>query len=110
MTYKEYMFSHQDENMHFCKPYTNDDEDRFLIMYDGEADAIVAPGIEAHRWNGLLRIYMEQFTRELVGEDYDLHHGYTDEEIALHYMHEIGCASCPFFHVCEAMNEEMEDA
>lgn len=49
MTYREYMQDHPEENMHFCKQYTNDNEDRFLIMYDGEADAIVAPGIEAHR-------------------------------------------------------------
>lgn len=36
MTYRQYMQDHPEENMSFCKPYTNDDEDRFLIMYDGD--------------------------------------------------------------------------
>lgn len=108
MTYMEYMQDHPEENLSWCKPYTNDGEDRFLIMYDGEPLEVHAPGIEGHRYDGTLRIYMEQFTRELAGADYDLYQGYTDEEIALKYMHECGCASCPARHLCEVMKEEMQ--
>jgi hypothetical protein len=110
MTYLEYMMDHGTENLSWCRPYTNDDETYFLIMYDGEALEIHAPGYEGHRYDGTLRIYMEQFARELAGDNYDLYSGYTDEQIALEYLHECGCASCPARHVCEAMNETMEDA
>lgn len=110
MTNLEYMMDHDMANMGWCKPYTNDDETCFMIMYDGEVIRILAPGIDAGRHDGALRIYMEQFARSLAGDDYDLYSGYTDEQIALKYLHECGCASCPVRHECETMNETMEDA
>lgn len=109
MTYMEYMNEHPDENFTWCKPYTNDSEDCYLIMYDGEAQEIHSPGIDAYRYDGSLRLHMEEFARLLAGNDYDLYKGYTDEHIALQYMHECGCASCPSRHACETMLKEMED-
>ena len=107
MTYLDYMREHTDENLSWCKPYTNDDETHFLVMYDGIAGSIDTPNITAHRYGGSdFEAELEKLARE-VNAHYDLYSGWDDTHIALEAMHEVGCWRCPFRDECEAMGEEI---
>ena len=107
MKYLDYMSNNPDANFDWCKPYS-DGNNRYLIIYDGIANAIYTPDTTAHRYDGYsFDEALEVLARE-VNPYYDLHIGYTDKEIALMAMHETGCASCPFRHECEAMMEEVQ--
>ena len=70
MTYKEYFEQHPEANFTWCKPYTDETETRFLIMYDGEPLSIIAPGIEGHRHDGTLALHMQQFVIDMIGDEY----------------------------------------
>ena len=110
MTYREYMEKHPDKNFCWCKPYVNNEETHYLIVYDGIAEAISSPSVEVHRCDGSIQFdeWMETFARE-INPDYDLYHCWSDQHIALEMMHECGCCSCPFKYECEVMGEEIED-
>lgn len=107
MTYLKYMEQNPAANFPWCKPYTNDEQTHFLIVYDGLANSIETPTATAHRYGGSdFNAELETLARE-VNPDYDYYSGYGDQKIALDMMHEIGCWHCPFRDECEAMGEEM---
>lgn len=107
MKYLDYMKQNPEQNFTWCKPYTNDSETHYLVVYDGIAHSIETPDITAHRYGGgNFDETLEQLARE-VNPDYDLYSGYDDTYIALQSMHEIGCWHCPFRDECEAMGEEV---
>ena len=109
MKYLEYFEQHPEENLSWCKCYANKDEDHFLVMYDGEPIRIETPvTCKDIRMNRIECEDLKDFALS-VNNGYHCYHGWTDEDIALDVMHEIGCGSCPFRHECEAMHEEMED-
>lgn len=110
MTYREYMDNHEDENLSWCRPYTDKSGDHSMVICDGEILCITAPDYEGWRYDGTLTDGMlERFARE-VNPDYDLFGaGWTDMDKALNAMHEVGCAHCPWRDECEAMGEEMEE-
>lgn len=110
MTYLDYMNEHPDANFEWCKPYTNDAETHYLVIYDGIANSIDTPDMTAHRYGGSdFEAALETLARE-VNPDYELYSGYSDQKIALDRMHEIGCWHCPFRDECEAMGEDLDDA
>ena len=109
MTYREYMEANRHENFSWCKPYADDTETHFLIVYDGIASSISTPYITAHRYGGCdFEAELEALARD-VNPDYDLYSGYNDQQIAMERMHEIGCWHCPFRDECETMGEEMDE-
>ena len=108
MTYMEYFKEHDTENIGWCKPYADKAEENWLIMYEGIAETIITPMQTLYRYIGTLT---EQAMAEFaitVNNGYHCYHGWTDEEIALDTMHEMGCAYCPLREQCEAMYEEIE--
>ena len=109
MTYREYFEEHDDENLSWCKPYANDEEDCFIIMYEGDAGGIVTPDVEAIRCEGTITDDLLEALARKVNTNYDWYSKWSDLHIALDAMHECGCASCPFKDDCDAMGEEMEE-
>lgn len=112
MKYIEYMETHANENLSWCKPYTNNDETVYIVVHDGEAESISTPDREIVRgYNGTQDAIDEavaQIAKD-INPYYDDYSGWSDLHIALEEMHECGCASCPFKGDCDAMGEEMND-
>lgn len=109
MKYLEYMESHDGENFSWCKPYTDGNEERFLIMYDGIANSIDTPDGVFYRFDGSdFDTALEALARN-VNPDYDLFIGYNDQQLALIKMHEVGCSKCPFRYECDTMMEDVSD-
>lgn len=109
MKYLEYMEAHENENFDWCKPYANDTETSFIIVYDGEALAITTPTMEVYRYDGSLNDDILRKFAKRVNQSYDVYHGWSDLQIALEAMHEVGCASCPLKYGCDVMMEDIED-
>ena len=109
-TYGDYFEEHDDENFSWCKPYTDETEDYWLVIYDGEVEQIKSPTYTTDPVNYERpdEDRVERFARE-VNPDYDLYSGWSDTHIALEKMHETGCAHCPWFDECQAMGERMQD-
>ena len=110
MKYLEYMNEHPTENLGWCKPYTDKNENKYLVIYDGEVSGIKTETAEVTTLDG--RWELEKALGELarkVTKDYDLYSGYSDKELALIAMHEVGCADCPWKYDCDAMGEYIND-
>ena len=107
MKWLEYMEAHPDEHLSFCSVYVSDISDGYaLIVYDGTLEGITTPdGVYSRSEGTLTDEVVEQFART-VNFDYDLYVGYTDFQIAIFAMHEVGCASCPYKDGCEAMQDD----
>ena len=106
MTYREYHEAHPQENLSWCKPYTDESGDYWLIVHDGEQATMITPDDVMHTQN-IYSPELEEFARKLA-PDYDLYEpAVAPLYIALDYMHERGCALCPFFGECEVMSEEI---
>ena len=84
--------------------------ERFLIMQEGKPQAIDSPettsvnGDELCDFDSDLAVLAQN-----VNPDYDTFSGYTDAQIALMAMHEIGCSECPFRLECDFMRGEIEN-
>ena len=109
-TWMEYMEKHPDENLSYCKPYTNDNEDYFLIMFEGRAASISMPnGIRITDGEPGFSDALRTLART-VNEEYELYSGWDDTHIALETMHETGCSRCPFCKDwCDAMSDTISD-
>ena len=110
MTYLERFEKMLDvENMEWCAPFSDRNEDYFLIKHDGEIISAKTPDGIFHRYNGTLTPEVMESIARAVNNRYYCYHGWTVEQIALDVMEENGCVNCPFRHECEAVNEEMEE-
>ena len=107
MTYRDYFEQHCDQNIGWCKPFTDKNEEYFLIQYDGEIISAKTPAGIYHRYDGTLTADTMESIARAVNNGYYCYRGWTDEHVALDVMHEIGCAQCPFHDTCEAYNEEV---
>ena len=109
MTYLEkFESTNSNENLSWCKPYTDKNNEYYLIQHDGEIIDVKTPTGEYNLYDGTLTAEIMESIARAVNSDYDCYKGWTDEHIAIDAMTEIGCACCPFRHVCEAANEEIE--
>ena len=109
MKYLEYMQEHENEHFSWCTPYADKTGEYMLVMYDGELMSIMSPTCEADRYDGTLTDEaLEQFARA-INPDYDRYSGWSDLHIALEAMSPVGCASCPWREVCDAMGAEMDE-
>lgn len=110
MTYLDYANENPDFHPAWCQPYADSDEERFLVVHDGLASLIDSPEVTSVRGEDLCDFESDLGAlAQTVNPDYDLYTGYTDQQIALMKMHEIGCSACPFRYECETMAAEMDE-
>ena len=89
------------QNVSWCKPLKHRTEDIFLILTEGEISGI--------RINGKDENVTPEIITELakkLNESYDDYDGWSDTHILLAAdFEELGCSKCPYFDICEAMND-----
>lgn len=106
--YRKYLSDHPDENMSWCRPYTNGDIS--VVICEGKVNGIVIDGRDLPE-NPDDRLSL--VARLLTGDDYNCYEGYTDAEIVLANLpRETGCSDCPYFDFCAACDnpDGWEDA
>ena len=99
MTIREEMIENG-ENLGWCKPYVSE---RVKFVLYGDIVAMEIDGID------FLVITEEDVKRaaRIVNEYYDDYSGWDATHILLEGdVKEVGCAECPWFDVCDAMNDE----
>ena len=109
MTYGDYMLDHPEENLYWCRPYFSADGRYAIAVNEGEIIEAVTP--DGHMPEGHVSPLTKDEIHTLaqaVNPDYSMCRGYTDEELIYQVMREGACADCPFFHQCDAMQQEME--
>lgn len=106
MKYMQYFESHEDQNMEWCAPYRDKTGEYVFCINEGVVDAIHTP--EGDFFTRDAKKKIEDFARQ-VNPDCDMYEGYSPMHIALDVMREVGCASCPWRHDCDAMDEEIPD-
>lgn len=97
MKTRDYMEMHETENLSWCKPYVAKDGS-YAALWEGE---LIVDGEE------LKGAALEAFARK-VNPEYDLYRDWSDLEVALDSMKEVGCSECPYNGNCDAIEEEME--
>lgn len=97
MKCREYMETHETENLSWCKPYVAKDGS-YAVLWEGK---LLVDGEE------LEGDALEAFARK-VNPEYELCKGWPDLVIALGAMTQVGCSECPYNGNCDAMDEEME--
>lgn len=107
MTVRELM-KENGENLGWCKPYVSADGKYVLAVNEVEVAGMIFNGedIKADKLGDpdLLR----QFAKA-VNPDYDDYDGWGDLHIALEGdIRECGCADCPWFSICDAMDGDVE--
>ena len=98
------------ENLSWCRPYVSKDENCFVVVCNGKISGCIInnenvgyilPSTDVAAIAHRLAV--------AVNPDYAEYNGYSDLEIALDAMTEIGCADCPFRDDCDAMWEDEEE-
>lgn len=89
------------QNVSWCKPLKHRTEDIFLIVTEGEISGI--------RINGKDENVTPEIITELakkLNESHDEYEGWSDTHILLDAdFEELGCSDCPYFDICEAMDD-----
>lgn len=106
MTYGNYFQDHSDDNLSWCKPYVTPDMQYAIAVNEGKIVGMRYDGsdVDPDQYDSL--IYTLART---VNPDYDYYRDWEPLHIALDTMRECGCIDCPWFDLCEAMAEEIED-
>lgn len=90
------------ENLSWCKPMKHRIENVFISVNEGEVVGI--------RVNGKDEDITDEKIKELAKKlnlDYDKYEGWNDIHILLESdFEELGCKDCPWFDICEAMDDE----
>lgn len=98
------------ENLGWCRPFISDRVKFTLaegyiscLMIDG--NTYTAPYGHNSVNNDILKK-----AAKITVEDYDLFNGWTDEDLLLteSICKECGCINCPWYDICDAMDEELE--
>lgn len=101
MNYRELM-ARNDENLGWCKPLciTSHGKQIVICVNEGEIVGCEIDGVKRTMdWGQIAR---------LVDADYGEYVGCSDSEIAMDAdWDELPCSSCPFFGICDAMDEEI---
>lgn len=96
--YRKYLIDHQDENMSWCRHYSNGDVS--VVVCEGKVDGVEIPG---RTLPANIDDRVPLAARLLTGDTYEDYKGYSDEEIVLENLTtETGCSACPYFEFCEA--------
>ena len=107
MTTREFMRT-EGGNLGWCKPYISHNNKYALAVNGVEVVGMLFAGedIQPDRLddNLLLRLFARA-----VNNSYDDYSGYDDLHIATDALSERGCRNCPWFDMCDAMDEEIPD-
>lgn len=103
MTYRERMIKNGG-NLSWCVPYRVTTKGGDVIIIAENEGNIVGCQINGRDVDGMT---WERIAR-MVNPDYDLYSGWEDRHIAHDDVpwEELECRSCPWFDVCDAMDEE----
>ena len=105
-TYRDYYRDHPDECIDWCMPYVKGKNAVCVndITYD-EISAIMIEGVDIDFRDdpGAIKRLAQH-----VNPDYAVYRGWSDTHIAIEAMQKVGCASCPWFSVCQQMDEILE--
>lgn len=96
------MMRESDENLGWCRPESYLDGRVILAINEGTVAGIVIDGAdEAITPDAIRRV------AKMVNDNYDLYEGWDDVHIIQDAAHEeLPCRRCPWFDVCDAMDEE----
>lgn len=93
-------------NLGWCKPYISEDGKNAISLTDGKITGMMIDGVDMNSPFDLAK-----FARA-VNPSYDDYEGWDDLHIALDgNVCEESCADCPWFGICDAMNnpDDWED-
>ncbi len=89
------------QNLSWCKPLKHRTDDIFLIVTEGEISGICINGKDEN-------ITPETITElaKKLNESYDEYERWDDTHVLLDAdFEETGCCNCPYFNICEAMED-----
>ena len=103
-TYRDFMMEN-DENLDWCKPLSFLGGRVILAENDGRIHSVQVDGEERDDLVG-----DEEKLARLVNDEYEDYKGWSNHQI-IHFAdhEELGCRNCPWFGICEAMDEEIEE-
>lgn len=91
------------ENLGWCKPLKHKSENVIIAVNEGTIVSVLVDGEEQ---SCSITSELIKKLAQRLNEDYEEYQGYSDTEILLEAdFEELGCADCPWFDVCEAMDE-----
>lgn len=79
---REYFKEHWKENMSWCKPYMSDDGKAVWAVNEGDVCGVKI-------------------------KEHAMHHDWSEKELQRFFPdnHEMGCADCPWFDMCDVMDD-----
>lgn len=102
MKYRDLM-RESNENLSWCKPMISD-RIKFTIM-EGEITALEIDGDEVGATPENIKA-----AAKIVNPYYDDYEGWSDDHVACQgNVKEAPCHECPWFGICEVMDEEIEE-
>lgn len=112
----DYMVENPNANMLWCVPYLSEDERVCVVVCEGKPIRAVVEGAEVElpkdeqsAWEFVCRLVCDEETIELYKTCNGGAVAKNDfRRIADEFLHEIGCAACPFIRECGAMDEDVE--
>lgn len=104
MTTRDIMRDSND-NLSWCRPESYLNGRVVLAINEGRVDGINIDGQDLSTTPDNIRK-----VAQMVNDEYDLYEGQTDTQIIQDAEHrELPCRLCPWFDVCQAMDEEEPD-
>ena len=93
------------DNLSWCRPESYLNGRVVLAINEGRVDGISIDGQDLSTTPDNIRK-----VAKMVNDDYGLYEGWTDTEIIWGAEHkELPCRLCPWFEVCQAMDEEEDE-
>lgn len=104
MTYRE-MMTENNENLSWCAPYSLLGGRIVIAATDGKISSMQIDGTDVPVSGETIRR-----AAEMANECYESYQGWSDTHILLDAnKEELPCRMCPWFGVCDAMDEEAYD-
>lgn len=107
MTYRD-MMQEGDENLGWCNPLSWEDGKVVLAVNEGTIASIQIDGEDVPTTPENIKAVAQR-----INDMYDAYSGWDDTHIILDCeaeAEELPCRLCPWFDVCDAMDEEVEEA
>ena len=104
MTYRNMMIDNE-ENLSWCKPLSFMDGKIVIALHEGTIDSMIIDGTEVDANDENI-----QNAARLANSSYDCYKGWDDTHILIDAeSEELPCRRCPWFDVCAAMDEIIEE-
>lgn len=107
MTIREQMIENG-QNLGWCKPYVSNDGKYAIAINEGEIAGMILNGEDIGPDKLDSTDILRKFA-QTVNPDYSNYSGWGDLHIALEgSIAECGCAGCPWFGICDAMDGDVD--